>query len=283
MLRIAGLDSNTSTNVMKSLHRLLSSYPCTVICTLSQPSCEVLQFVDNYLCLVEGVVAFNGSLRQMTEMVGVVMDTPYEVSTEMVYHFMDMLSDRERRVPVLQEWVMRKNISILTLKQSIRSVQFGGRVPEWSDTGRHERISFWHQVYTLAARHLLHQYRSKSGLATALTLHLVAGIVVGVLYYKNMTDMENLSYLGNPRTLLFDPITLNVIGWHMTTPLIVITARVLPVPVMYYMREIYDREQVNAIVVDSVCSPIVVTVLVCHCVEKSFVPPCGAMAGCEPR
>lgn len=232
---------------MKSLRRLLTAHSCTVVCTLSQPSIDILEHVDNYLFLVDGITVFNGSLHQLSDMVGVLNQAPCEVTHEVVYKFMDLLSgDKELRVSVVREWYERKAIAMLLLKQTSSS-QHPAEVVDKNATeplSRERRHSIFHQIYVLAVRHFLHQFRAANGVFTAFVLHIFAGIVIGVIYYKNIKHLEDLQFLASPTTLVFDSYTLNVIGWHMACPVMVILARAIPIPVMFYTREIYDREQV---------------------------------------
>jgi hypothetical protein len=240
---------------MRSLRRLLTSHSCTVVCTLSQPSTEILEYVDNYLFLVDGVTVFNGSLHQLTDMVSVLKQTQFEVSPDAVFAFMDVLyGDKDVRGTVMREWYERRNISLLLLKQAamVPQQQTGEAVDTTATEPlsiiRERRQSVLHQVYILAVRHLLHQYRATNGMFTTFLLHIIAGAVVGVLYYNNIKYLEDLVYLANPFTAVFESYTLNVIGWHMACPLMIVLARAIPIPVIFYTKEIYDREQVRCLI-----------------------------------
>ena len=243
--------------VMKSLRRLLEFHSCTVVCSLSQPSSDLMEYIDNYVFLLNGIVVFNGGLHQLADMVGVIQEAPVEVAFEVVLAFMDILSgDNEEQIAVVKEWRERKNISMLLLKQnacvtssvnkSLPSVD-SAAVGDVSNPSRRRemRLSFAHQVLVLARRHFLHQYRAANGIRTTFALHIITGVIVGVLYYRNIAHLEDLPYLGNPFTHVFESYTLNVIGWHMACPLMIVLARAIPIPVMVYTRAIYDREQVS--------------------------------------
>jgi ATP-binding cassette subfamily G (WHITE) protein 2 len=63
----SGLDYVTALEIMKYLKSLCKSLKMTVICTLHQPSSQLVQLCDQVMCLSDGKLLYNGTLNASFE------------------------------------------------------------------------------------------------------------------------------------------------------------------------------------------------------------------------
>lgn len=174
----SGLDSVSALHVMSVLRRMVISQGKTVLLTIHQPGFRILELFDRLILLSNGVVMHNGSLNHLEERLNLANhQIPHHVNVlEFAIDVVDSLamhtSETFNRLQYLQN-----NVEDHQIKQ----------VPHL-DKEDEKPVSYQNsrskEVVILGQRFFKNTFRTKQLFATRVIQALVAGLILGSIFFK---------------------------------------------------------------------------------------------------
>ncbi|KAA0063039.1 ABC transporter G family member 10 [Cucumis melo var. makuwa] len=172
----SGLDSVSALHVMSVLRRMVISQGKTVLLTIHQPGFRILELFDRLILLSSGVVMHNGSLDHLEEMLKLANhQIPHHVNVlEFAIDVVDSLamhtSETFNRLHYLQNRVENQTIRVPRLDKDEEPISY--------------QNSRSKEVVILGQRFFKNTFRTKQLFATRVIQALVAGVVLGTIFFK---------------------------------------------------------------------------------------------------
>ncbi|XP_023552037.1 ABC transporter G family member 10 [Cucurbita pepo subsp. pepo] len=183
----SGLDSVSAVHVMSVLRRMVISQGKTVLITIHQPGFRIMELFDRLILLSSGVVMHNGPLGHLEEKL--------KLATHQIPHHVNVL---EFAIDVVDSLAMHTSETFNKLHYQQNRVENQTIRARHIDTKDEESISFQNsrstEVVILGQRFFRNTFRTKQLFATRVIQALVAGLVLGTIFFKtgNNNDKTTL-------------------------------------------------------------------------------------------
>ncbi|KAG7015059.1 ABC transporter G family member 10, partial [Cucurbita argyrosperma subsp. argyrosperma] len=183
----SGLDSVSAVHVMSVLRRMVISQGKTVLITIHQPGFRIMELFDRLILLSSGVVMHNGPLGHLEEKL--------KLATHQIPHHVNVL---EFAIDVVDSLAMHTSETFNKLHYQQNKVENQTIRAQHIDTKNEESISYQNsrstEVIILGQRFFRNTFRTKQLFATRVIQALVAGLVLGTIFFKtgNNNDKTTL-------------------------------------------------------------------------------------------
>jgi hypothetical protein len=227
---LLGLDSSTSFQIAKILKELTTTNK-TIICTVHQPSDDMLEIWDNLILLSSGQIVYSGPIRLLDDhLKRIGFRTPEYSQQNPVEFALELLA-----VPLHAQVFLDQHIecadAVAVANDPCRSD------PPAANT-------FWNQVVTLSLRQGLYQWRSIHGIPAMLVRNIVGGLLFGILYFRNGRYLQNQQNIFDLETRYFTAYCANMQSLQFTTVVFLVAINAIAVPSMNSASLLFRREQV---------------------------------------
>uniref|UniRef100_A0A7S0LP79 ABC transporter domain-containing protein n=1 Tax=Coccolithus braarudii TaxID=221442 RepID=A0A7S0LP79_9EUKA len=210
----SGLDSTYALVVMRKLGSYVRTHGVGCLCTLHQPSAQILELVDRVVLMAPGgAVVFSGAPSELAAHLQLLALSPPEGHT-LVDHAMQLLCDSELRARLEESWtgpaaptatpathhvlatvIDVKNAAVSTisgvgsmlsaLPASLDAAAVLVRVSSGTrKLARRARLPF-HRTVWLLARRQIRQSRSTLLKTDEIALNLLIGVITGVIWWQS--------------------------------------------------------------------------------------------------
>ncbi|XP_033213034.1 ATP-binding cassette sub-family G member 1-like isoform X2 [Belonocnema kinseyi] len=190
----SGLDSTASKQVIALLHSLAQS-DCTIVCSVHQPSSQLISQFDDIFVLSQGRCLYCGPREKIVETfneAGFACPNFYNIA-EFVLEV--VTEQREGNLSVLRklnfensQFSANESQYITEYKNCINNQWFQ---PEYSENGEDSKVqtrryaaSCWDQLKVLLKRAFLCIRRDKTMTMLRLAAHFIVAVLLGMVFYK---------------------------------------------------------------------------------------------------
>lgn len=185
-----GLDSSSSTQCIKLLKNLATEGR-TVICTIHQPSASILKMFDHMYAMSDGCCIYEGSnenllpFLQQLELVCPCNNNPVDYLLEIANNADITFLVRKIRNGKNEEF--RKNFN-----NNFELIDGDKQLAVIATENFSQTPSFSYRLWQLIIRNWLLICRDKSNVIMRLSIHLMVGIMIGIIYSKIGNDANEI-------------------------------------------------------------------------------------------
>ena len=244
-LSLAGLDSTTSLQLAEVLDNLARKHHKTIICTVHQPSIEMLATWQYLVLIGRGSIVYEGPISALDSYitrVGYSLPNPEENigTVEFVVNLMSSDDDVQR---LIGEW----SSDVSTTSEGDRPADCAPGTP--TDTpglACRQPLPLLHQILVLTLRHALYTWRTLHGVRGMFARNILGGLFYGIIYYKNGSELAELNSFVYPDKsgLVLSPYLYNSVTACFAVPLFIVVINMVPIPSMFAMSRYCNKEQV---------------------------------------
>ena len=254
-----GLDSATSLQLAMMLNKLAIEKNKTILCTVHQPSDDMLNIWDRLILMGNGKVIYSGDIDDLSKYMAKeghvvsnyqngldgINGTGGEVSkSDCVEFVLELLHEPETLDMLAAQWsghesFKQDNIAEKSLDSS----------PDNINPRSHSQaksFSFEH-VKVLVHRHALYSLLSPEGIRSIIARNLVSGGIYSVLYYQNFSILMKTGYVVSLVGTDFVNEFYNVMGLVYSIVTNVFMMNSVSVPALYQLNRFYSVEKVSVV------------------------------------
>jgi hypothetical protein len=247
----SGLDSSTSLQVAETLSKLAKDSRKTVICTIHQPSLDMLHLWQNIVLMSEGRVVYAGpiaSIEKYFRKLGYEPATPNvdEGQLNPVEFALELLAQPSRAPAIRAAWTTPIHPDTVSFSSARKlSVHRGNTIHSALNSSNTLDVPMFDQIVYLTRRPAYYMWRSIHGVAAMVARNLLGGILFGVLYYKNGNYLKNDLFIVAPETRTFSAYCTNMQTLQFAAVVFIVCINAIAVPAMNSAGALYRREQVT--------------------------------------
>ena len=248
-----GLDSATSLQLAFLLNDLAVKKNKTILCTVHQPSDDMLNVWDQLILMGSGKVVYSGeigglasymksrgheirSFENGVENKGMAVDN--NLSRSECVEFVLEHSHKEETLSMLvyqwQEFAPESKSRISCASTSSSDL----------NTTNGNRFSFEH-VKVLMHRHTMYSMLSAEGIRSILARNIISGGIYSILYYQNYSILMDTGYVVSITGADFVSEFYNIMGLVYSIVTNVFMMNAVSVPALYELNRFYSVEKVN--------------------------------------
>jgi ABC-type multidrug transport system ATPase subunit/ABC-type multidrug transport system permease subunit len=182
----SGLDSYTALAIM-TLIKEQANLGRTVICTLHQPSSEIVELMDSLLVMTDGHIVYHSSPLLIEEWFQKLDFTFPDIGNPVDY-LMDIISSQDERFETKEE---QNELLLTSYKQSLLPIEAG----EEDEELRHVKtfsLGVWAQFCFLFIRSCKDTFRSKMLLRAKIGIAVFLSAILDMLFYKISDDRQGI-------------------------------------------------------------------------------------------
>jgi ABC-type multidrug transport system ATPase subunit/ABC-type multidrug transport system permease subunit len=224
------------------LTHLATTFGKTIICTVHQPSEDMLRCWHNLVLLADGRIAYAGPIFDVT---GFLRSLGHNCNTDNPVEFaLELLGSPMVAHSVTSSWSLtaahqtppgpggnaQKNTNAAASTTSLVSMS-------------RSETSFTQQVFILFRRQLLEKRRSVNGHFAMALRNILAGLLFAMLYFGDGASLKNQEFIIDPFTGLFTAYCSNILGVNFTCLMFLLFANAIAIPAMFSSKRLFDREQ----------------------------------------
>ncbi|XP_022142817.1 ABC transporter G family member 10 [Momordica charantia] len=177
----SGLDSVSALHVVSVLRRMVINQGKTVLLTIHQPGFRILELFDRLILLSNGIVMHDGSLNHLEERL--------KLANHQIPHHVNVL---EYAIDVVDSLAMHTSETFNKLHYLQNNIEDQTiRVPCLEKTDE-KHVSYQNsrskEVVILGQRFFKNTFRTKQLFATRVIQALVAGLLLGTIFFKTGND-----------------------------------------------------------------------------------------------
>jgi hypothetical protein len=233
------------------LGNLARNHSKTIICTIHQPSAEML-LAWQYLVLIgKGSIVYEGPLTGLDShlcRIGFAPPPPEEniTTVEFVVHLMSNDKDVRRLVSEWQRCSGEDGADCESMlgqeAPQLQEVAVGD-----SALSSRSPLPLVHQILVLTLRHALYTWRTLHGVRGMFARNVLGGIFYGVIYYRNGDELGKLNSFAYPdkEGIVLSPYVYNSVTLCFAVPLFIVVINMVPIPSMFAMSRYCNKEQVS--------------------------------------
>ena len=198
----SGLDSYSSMQCIQLLKRLAQEGK-TIICTIHTPSASMFELFDNIYALADGFCIYQGSSPNLVPFLSeldLICPETFSPSDFLLEIATNDYGLQNHRLTEKMRNGCEQNYRTTTTLPSITNQNLSNPIDFQSSSRSIYSLSFFEQVKHLSHRSILISKRDKTLTITRLLIHLMIGIVFGIIY-KNIGD-EASNFLDNYRYII---------------------------------------------------------------------------------
>jgi hypothetical protein len=233
------LDSSTAFQVAQCLYNLSKTDNRTIICTIHQPSDEILSLWDNLAVLSLGRVVYHGSVLSLMDHLRSIQMFPSDPSDKHGIEFLlEMAGKPETASKLHFAWHSLQSEAPHSPDTSCHNHQ------EEKRELKRQRNSILDEILILSRRHALYSLLSAHGFWSVILRNVVCGVIYGVLYYRNQAILYEHGQMVTLNPAGFDPYAYNLLGLPFSMVNNVIITNAIAVPAFFHLGRYYDVEKV---------------------------------------
>jgi hypothetical protein len=249
----AGLDSSTSLQLAECFNHLATSFGKTIICTVHQPSEDMLRCWHELVLIADGRLAFAGpipSLRGFLADMGLDCgeETPAEFALSLLAQPMhiDAMVKAYRKPQHDLTVVVDANVSGSSsipplLRATSPSMGSSTNLTEVSRV----KLPFMDQVKVLCYRQVYFKFRSMKGLTAMILRNALSCSLLCLIYMNNGRSLMKEDVIIYPSGVL-SPHCANVLGVIFAITLLMTLSNGMAIPSLFAAKVSYAREQVRS-------------------------------------
>jgi hypothetical protein len=211
----------------------------TVICTIHQPSTEILSSWHNLLLLANGEVIYCGKMTSLNEFLSSAYLSPQWSGANIVEHTLGLQVHVHTRSLLRDAWENSKGNWLSEVSVRPRSTAS----LSLSSSPTRIALPLVEEVRTVIQRHAVYFMRSPYGLRATLARPIMGAVIYGVVYYRRGNKLEATeTWLVDGK---LDPACYDVTMFHFFTALFVYLIIAAKIHELHHMKLYYLKEQVR--------------------------------------
>jgi hypothetical protein len=230
---VLGLDSSTSFQIAKILKDLAATNK-TIICTVHQPSGDMLEIWDNLILMSSGQIVYSGPIKLLDDHLQRLGFRTFQNSKQNPVEFaLELLAVPLHAQVFIDQYAQCADSTSVT-NEPVRSETSDGSTAN----------SFWKLVISLSLRQCLYQWKSIHGIPAMFVRNTVGGLLFGILYFRNGHYLQNQKNIFDLETRYFTAYCANMQSLQFATVVFLVAINAIAVPSMNSASLLFRREQV---------------------------------------
>ena len=254
-----GLDSATSLQLALMLNNLAVHKNKTILCTVHQPSDDMLNIWDRLILMGSGKVIYSGDMK---ELAGYMKEQGHVVSkfqnglaaaecnkeegtiskSDCVEFVLELLHERDTLDLLATQW---SNHCVSDQPPS-HEEQAKEQASESAESAVTSNMPFkLDHVKVLIQRHTMYSMLSAEGIRSIMARNIISGGIYSILYYQNFSILMKTGYVVSITGADFVSEFYNIMGLVYSIVTNVFMMNAVSVPALYQLNRFYSVEKVD--------------------------------------
>jgi hypothetical protein len=257
----SGLDSSTSLQLAECFNHLATSFGKTIICTVHQPSEDMLRCWHDLVLIADGRLAFSGPITSLPDFLAdlglncgeespvdfalaslaqpPLIDAMARASQAPESDSLTVAVDSARSTRSSNENVLQ-SLPYPLLRASSASMGSSTNLTEVSRV----KLPFIDQVKVLCYRQIYFKFRSMKGLTAMILRNSLSCAILCLIYLNNGRSLMKEDEIVSPSGVM-SPYCSNVLGVIFAITLVMTLSNGMAIPSFFAAKVSYTREQVR--------------------------------------